>query len=220
MLAPVDLSFRPLTRADFPVLCLWIAAPHVAQWWREDPSPSAVERAYGPAVDGQDPTEMFVVALGGRDVGFVQRYLLDDHPDWSAALGITDAAGIDYLLGETDVVGTGVGSAMVDAFTLSTLDRYPDTSCVAVAVQQANGRSWRALENGGYERIFAGILESPDPSDDGPSFVYVRRRPSSGATTHRRFRLPTRAVSRCRAAPRGREDWRSGPRRRARWARR
>jgi len=177
----VDVSFRPLTRADFPLLSMWIAAPHVAPWWREDASPDAVERAYGPAVDGADPTEMFVAVVEGRDVGYAQRYLLDDYPDWSAALGVTDAAGIDYLIGEADAIGTGAGSAMVDAFSAATLERYPGIDCVAVAVQQANRRSWRALERAGFERVFAGTLASPDPSDDGPAYLYVRRRPPGGA---------------------------------------
>ena len=172
----MDVSFRPLARADFALLARWIAAPHVAPWWREDASPEAVESAYGPAVDGADPTEMFIAALEGRDVGYVQRYLLVDYPDWSTTLGITAGAGIDYLIGEADEIGTGVGSAMVDAFTAATLDRYPEIDCVAVAVQQANPRSWRALEKAGYARVFAGTIESSDPSDDGPSYVYVRRR--------------------------------------------
>ena len=62
------------------------------------------------------------------------------------------------------------------SFTALTLERYGDTEGVAVAVQQGNRRSWRALEKAGYDRVFTGSIESDDPSDDGPSYVYVRRR--------------------------------------------
>lgn len=44
-----------------------------------------------------------------------------------------------------------------------------------VAVQQANRRSWRALEKAGFERTWAGTIECDDSCDAGPNFVYVRR---------------------------------------------
>ena len=51
-----------------------------------------------------------------------------------------------------------------------------DIDRMGVAVQQANHRSWRALEKAGYDRVFEGMIESDDPSDAGPSYVYVRAR--------------------------------------------
>ena len=51
-----------------------------------------------------------------------------------------------------------------------------DIDRLAVAVQQANHRSWRALEKAGYDRVFAGMIDSDDPSDAGPSYLYVRLR--------------------------------------------
>jgi aminoglycoside 6'-N-acetyltransferase len=128
-------------------------------------------------VDGANPTEAFVVELDGRAVGFVQRYLLDDYPQWSRALRVERAAGIDYLIGVAELTGVGLGPVMVDAFSTLTFERYGEIDHLAVAVQQANRRSWRALEKAGYERVFAGEIESDDPSDAGPSYTYVRPRP-------------------------------------------
>ena len=175
----MQLSFRPLRRSDFPVLASWLATPHVAEFWREDPTPEAVEAAYGPMVDGDDPTEGFVVELDGRPVGFVQRYLIADYPQWQAAVGGAQGAGIDYLLGVPELTGRGLGPLLVDRFAALTLDRYPEAGTVTVAVAQANRRSWRALEKAGFSRVFAGTIDSGDPSDDGPSYLYVRPRPDS-----------------------------------------
>jgi aminoglycoside 6'-N-acetyltransferase len=136
----------------------------------------AVEAAYGPVVDGEDPTEAFIAELDGRPFGYVQRYLLADYPAWGAAVDVERAAGIDYMIGEVDLTGIGLGTRLVDSFTTLTLERYPDTDCVTVAVQQANRRSWRALERAGYHRVYAGSIASDDPSDDGPSYTYVRPR--------------------------------------------
>jgi aminoglycoside 6'-N-acetyltransferase len=171
-----NIGFGPLERSDLALLAQWLAAPHVAKWWREDPTPAAVEARYGPCIDGTDPTELFIAELDGRPVGMVQRYLLADYPSWSDAVRVDDAAGIDYLIGVEELTGRGLGGRIVGEFTELTFARYPDIAQIAVAVQQANRPSWRALEAAGFTRVFAGTIESTDPSDDGPSYVYVRRR--------------------------------------------
>jgi aminoglycoside 6'-N-acetyltransferase len=47
-------------------------------------------------------------------------------------------------------------------------------------VQIENRPSWRALEKAGYRRTWSGLVDSGDPSDDGPSHVYVLDRPRVG----------------------------------------
>lgn len=37
------IGFRPLGRADFPLLSTWFAAPHVAPWWKEPSDLDGVE---------------------------------------------------------------------------------------------------------------------------------------------------------------------------------
>ena len=175
-------TFRLLTRRDFPLLSRWLAAPHVRPWWREDPDPAAVARRYGPAVDGQDPTECHLVALDGRPFGFAQRYRLGDHPAWQRALEVTgaptDGCGMDYLIGPAQCIGQGLGPALIAAFVHDTWVRYPEAPAVVVDVAVDNRRSWRSLEKAGFDRIWSGRLESDDPSDDGGQHVYVRHRPA------------------------------------------
>jgi aminoglycoside 6'-N-acetyltransferase len=172
----LPVSYRPLERADFALLARWLALPHVAPWWSDTPEVGALEASYGPTIDGNDPTEAFIIELEERPVGFIQRYLMDDYPAWSATLGIERAAGIDYMIGVPELTGVGLGPVIVDSFTVLTFARYAAIDRVAVAVQQANHRSWRALEKAGYDRVFAGMIDSDDPSDAGPSYVYVRPR--------------------------------------------
>jgi aminoglycoside 6'-N-acetyltransferase len=96
--------------------------------------------------------------------------------------GITDldaAAGIDYLIGDPTVVGRGrgrgLGSAAVEAFADQVFDALP-VERIVVTVQQANPASWRVLEKAGFRRVWDGELDSPDPSDQGPEYVYVKSR--------------------------------------------
>jgi hypothetical protein len=66
---------------------------------------------------------------------------------------------------------------MIDAFVDLTWDRYSDIPAVIVAVDQGNEASWRALEGAAFLRIWRGVLQSDDPGDQGPHYLYVRRRP-------------------------------------------
>ncbi|HTW18681.1 MAG TPA: GNAT family N-acetyltransferase [Mycobacteriales bacterium] len=177
-----DVGLRPMTRADFPLLLQWLQRPHVTEWWRGEPSdPAAVEARYGPCIDGTDPTELFVIEADHRPVGMIQRYLLADEPEWTAAfdgiVDVTNAAGIDYLIGEPDAVGRGLGTAAVTQFVSMVFEWRP-VAAIVVTVQQQNQPSWRVLERAGFSRIWAGELDSPDPSDSGPEYVY--RRPRRG----------------------------------------
>ncbi len=176
----LDFTFEPLGPSDLELLATWLARPHVRQWWREPSDPVSVEQNYGPMLDGSDPSEGFVVHLDGRPIGYVQRYLADDDPDWReairSALGDTGGVGIDYLIGEPDHLHRGVGRRMIALFAGECWSRYPSQDRIVVAVQQDNVASWKALEAAGFRRVWAGDLESSDPSDQGPSFVYVTAR--------------------------------------------
>jgi len=178
------LEFRPLTRDDLGQLSAWLAAPHVHRWWREPADVASVTARYGPAVDGEDPTELFVVELGGRSVGFVQRYRLDDDPAWAETLAVAQlpapAAGIDYLLGPPELTGRGLGPEMIARFLTATWRRHPDIVAVVADVDQDNRRSWRALEKAGFVRHWAGVLDSAEPSDAGPCYLYLCPRPGAG----------------------------------------
>src|SRR5436190_20770499 len=78
----VDLAFRPMTRDDMGLMARWRAAPHVERWYGDDHSPAELEAEYGATIDGKEPTELFIVELDQTPVGFLQRYLLADYPQW------------------------------------------------------------------------------------------------------------------------------------------
>jgi aminoglycoside 6'-N-acetyltransferase len=177
-----DLAFRPLGRGDFPLLGTWLASPHVARWWQEDASPAGVEATYGPVVDGADPGEVFIVERGSDPVGLIQRYRFADEPSWQRVISVAgtpaDAAGIDYLIGDPDLIGQGIGPTVIRSFVADTWTTYSDVSAIVVNVNEGNRPSWRALEKCGFRRVWTGELDSDDPSDAGVNFVYVLGRPA------------------------------------------
>ena len=134
-----ELSFRPLERSDFAVVSRWLGAPHVARWWMEPADAASVEAHYGPCVDGDDPTEIFVITSGQHCIGMIQRYRLSDDAAWDRAIGMPGAAGIDYLIGEPEWLGIGVGALAIEAFTDAVSVAYPDvTAVVAVLTRNVN----------------------------------------------------------------------------------
>ena len=175
-----DFAFVPLRPQDLALLTTWLARPHVARWWREPFESEAVTLRYGPLADGSDPTEAFIVHTMSRPIGYVQRYLIEDNPDWlaflRAARGDAGGIGIDYLIGDEDLVGKGVGRRMISQFARACWNRYPSADQITVAIQQENVASWKAIEASGFRRVWSGDIESSDPSDRGPSFIYVNER--------------------------------------------
>ncbi|HET6874079.1 MAG TPA: GNAT family N-acetyltransferase [Acidimicrobiales bacterium] len=172
------IGFRPLRAGDMGLLARWQSSPHVARWWPDPADLESITARYSPRVLAEERTDVFVIELDGSPVGMIQRYRHRDHQDWDRAIGIPDAAGIDYYIGEADQVGRGVGPAAIAAFARDTLARYEDVRCIVAAPQQDNRASWRALEKAGFTRVWSGMLDSDDPSDAGPAFVYrLDRRP-------------------------------------------
>src|SRR5262245_3711648 len=164
-----SIAFRPLERTDLPLVSRWLAEPHVVDWWGEEPEIEAVEAKYSPRIAGTVPIEVFIAMVEGRDAGLIQRYRLADFPEWDELIDVPAAAAIDYLIGEPDLTGKGLGSAMIRAFVPLIFERYPDVRTGVAAPQQDNVASWRAAEKAGFTLAWSGMLED----DEGPAHVYV-----------------------------------------------
>ena len=167
-------TFRPITRADFPLMAGWLQQPHVARWWADDPSPETLETDYGGTVDGTEPSEVFIALHDGAAAGLVQRYRLAAYPEYVRALGRLlplpeEAWSMDYLV---DAAFVGQGSAMLRAFVAALWRDRPEATCLLVPVHQGNRASCRALEKCGFECVMAGELEPDNPTDSKDHFVY------------------------------------------------
>ena len=177
------LSWRPLTAGDLPMLAGWLAEPAVARWWHHDSTPTGVERDFGPSVRGEEPGEDLVVLLGERPVGLLQRSVIADYPEdleeFGALVDVPDGAvELDYLIGDPDLRGRGLGSRLIAAAVEDTWRTGPDVPAVMVAVVAANIASWRAVERAGLTRIAEGPMEPDNPVDDPLHYVYRVDRPT------------------------------------------
>ncbi len=113
-LSGVELTWRPLTVTDLPLLAEWLREPQVARWWNHETTTEAVERDFGPSVRGEEPGEDLVVSFEGRPVGLLQRSVIRDHPEdlveFTAVVTVPDGAvQLDYLIGDAALRGCGLG---------------------------------------------------------------------------------------------------------------
>lgn len=134
----------------------WLTEPGVVRWWEgDDVSWYAVNRDYGPAC--VDRVEHHLALIGGRPLGWIQCYVTADHPEedevqawWAMGLPTT-TAGIDYLIGEADDRGRGLGSRMIRAFVEDVVfPDHPAWTHVAASPQEGNAASWGALARAGF----------------------------------------------------------------------
>lgn len=181
-------TFRRLTRADFPLLAGWLANPHVARWWNHETTPEALERDFGTAADGREPSEDLLVLHDGLPIGLVQRCKLADYPEYLTEFQAltevpAEAATIDYLIGASADTNRGVGTAMIGALVAETWSTYPGTEAIIVAVVAGNRPSWRALERAGFHRVAEGPMEPDNPIDDPLHYVYRIDRPQRARST-------------------------------------
>ncbi len=111
---------------------------------------AAVER-YGPRIDGEVPTRMWVVGIDGRDIGYVQDYRASDHDDYAVKTAQPEAIGFDYLIGDPAFVGLGLGTRMIWEFLRDVLvPDYPDAPTFLASPSHRNAASLRALAKCGF----------------------------------------------------------------------
>ncbi len=160
------IDFVRLTRDDFPLLARWLEQPHVRQWWLDESSDLGhLEEKYGPRIDGRSACEVFVVHLDAKPVGFIQWCPMEDYAEWYGQLAeAKDAVGIDYLIGEPELVGHGIGTRVIGEFVRRVWERFPAAVGVVADPQPTNIASCRALEKNGFRSVFEGRLAN-DPVD-------------------------------------------------------
>lgn len=148
----MNIAFRPLRDEDVPLVAGWLQEAHVARWWR-DPVEEAIEKRRE-GIEGRRPTRQFVILVDDRPAGMIQTYLVRDHPEWQELVRAgDDAAGVDLMIGEPDLVGRGLGPRVLAGFTRDVVFADPAVNAVVATVEEPNRRSWRAFEKAGFRHV-------------------------------------------------------------------
>ena len=189
-----EVRLAEFERPDLALLSHWLAQPHVARWWNDDPSPAAVDAQYGRSIDGLDRTDLFRIELDSSPVGFLQRYPLADEDDYSRELSalielMPGDHSIDYLIGDPTALRRGVGSFAVALAVADLWASHPAATRVLVPVHADNAASRRLLERAGFGMVAAGELEPDNPIDSPQHLIFAVERHAHASTQDRNGRM-------------------------------
>lgn len=146
------ISFRRLTEDDLDLMHRWLNTPHVMRWY----SPGGrtreqVEQEYLPYIRGEKPTQPYVILHGDTPIGYIQTYRVNDWPDYARHIGVDDdTAGVDLFIGEPELIGRGLGPAVIRAFMRQVVfGSFGARACV-IGPEVANTAAIRAYEKAGF----------------------------------------------------------------------
>ena len=147
----VEISFRPLTREDLPDVVRWQRSTAARPWFHGGLTLELAEQRYGPRIDGRHPARMHVALLRDRAIGYAQVYAAEPPPTEPGREVPLEAVGIDYVLGEDDLVGRGIGTALIREFIRQVVrPTHRGATHVVARPDHRNRRSIRALEKNGF----------------------------------------------------------------------
>ena len=117
----------------------------------------------------------FEIEAGGRHIGWVSSYMIDEHFDWIAADDVREgqlvrrAVGIDVC--EPDVWGRGLGTRALAAFLRYYFDRGAEEICTQT--WSGNARMIRCAEKLGFHECdrCAGEIAMDGQAFDGLTFI-------------------------------------------------
>lgn len=147
-----------MRETDFTLARRWLAEPHVARWWHDDPKevdyPEGTLADWRAAIRGDDPTDMFVIEQGGIPIGVIQSYIVQDYADYANEVGELPerALSVDLFIGEPDLIGRGHGTALLREFLRDAFARYGVAYCV-IGPARANVPAIRSYEKVGFRYL-------------------------------------------------------------------
>jgi ribosomal protein S18 acetylase RimI-like enzyme len=133
---------------------MWLRKPHVAKWYAAAPDTFAeVAAKYGPRTQEGNTVRAFIVAMDGRDIGYIQVYAIEDFAQYASDIGAERGVeGVDVFLGEEDVVGRGIGTQVIRRFVDEVVFRGDGALACVAGPLEGNLASIRAFEKAGFAR--------------------------------------------------------------------
>ncbi len=141
------LTLTPFTDDDLPTMRRWLSKERVLRWYTE---PGEWIRELEGRGGEFSFVRHFIARLGGRPVGFGQYYACADSGEADyAAYPAAGSYSIDYMIGEDDCVGRGLGAALVGALVAAVF-ALPDAALIAVKPDDDNAASRACLTSNGF----------------------------------------------------------------------
>jgi len=165
MLDATKIRFQKLRMADLPLMHKWLATDEVRQWYgKQDTSYQQVVEQYSPAINGQEPTDCFLIVYTDTPIGYIQTYKISDYPDYSQYLQVSDdAAGVDLFIGEVAYLHQGLGCLILKRFLREIVFVNPAMGSCILGPEPQNKVAIRAYEKAGFR--YLKTVQIPDEEE-------------------------------------------------------
>lgn len=148
------LDFRPMEMIDLRLMHEWLQRPHIRRWWTKQETYEEVLGSYSPAIEGGDPTDHYLVLLDGREIGFIETYLVADYPEYASLIGVGEGtAGVDLFIADPALTGKGIGAEILRRFVSQIVFASETTRRCVAGPEAANVASVRAFEKAGFSIV-------------------------------------------------------------------
>ncbi len=161
-----QISFRPLTWDDLETMLQWLSDPDVSPWYEEGEfTRENMEATYGPVIDGREPTRGFIILINRQPAGYIQAYLLGDHPEYLEQLDLEpDIASTDLFLGDPAFRNHGWGTPVLRAFHRQIVFGEMGVRLAAIMPSPRNDRAVASYRKAGF--TWQRIVPIYDPKFD------------------------------------------------------
>lgn len=147
-----DIRFAPVAEADYPMLRHWLENPPMNEWWGE---PDGEMRRIRDKVEGRDKTRPFIFFYDSEPAGYIQSWSVGDEVDGGHAAEAPwllevprEAVGVDLSLGRPELLGKGIGTAVLRAFLAMLFAEGVRT--ITIDPDETNARAIRSYEKAGF----------------------------------------------------------------------
>ncbi len=141
------LKLRLLEDEDLPLVKNWLHKTHVKRWYEIPAMGITIDDWLSEINQRHDAFRWItyqVVTWQEQPIGLCQSYSCSDSDEDFGTLPLEGAYGIDYLIGEDEFIGKGLGKALI-ALLVEQLFTFPDALLVTADIDAQNQASKKAL---------------------------------------------------------------------------
>jgi aminoglycoside 6'-N-acetyltransferase len=156
-----EIAFRPLAHADLPTMHRWLNNGAAFEWYGLKPTTlDEIVAEYTPKFEQTEPVFGFVIVIDGRDAGYIQWYLIRDHPDYARQMEVPDdSAGIDLFIGEDAFLHRGLGAETLRSFLRDIVFVDDRVGRCIIGPDERNAIAIRAYEKAGFHYLKTVVIE-------------------------------------------------------------
>lgn len=152
------LDLRLIRDNDLPLIEYWLKKEHVKRWY-EIPQMDVTIDDWMEEIQGRNEEFQWITYLivtwQEQAIGLCQYYKCEDSAEEDfGAIPLKGSYGIDYLIGEEDFIGKGLGKGMI-TLLVNRIFSFSDARRVTADIDKDNKASEKALLSCGFELLDA-----------------------------------------------------------------